>query len=497
MPIDGSIPLQAHAPSAGDTLQNISSLLGIKRQQQVLQTGQYQQQTEQAGAQQAQQDMQERNAATSILQNPQQYGILDENGVIDPAKAIPLIQKAAPKTNGLYVAPIMQGFKAQLEVSKAAQDLNRSMREDANSALSSVATNQKATYGDIVDAADLLKEQNPKSAKFVDAMLSHLNPQEPMEVTKQKLISFGRVILPPSSTVGPQGLATPQTASIDTGASIQPGAVQPQTGAFTPSGSPIKKELPPLTPGVLTDANGRQFRLDPNTNTVAPIGEGTSPKQTSTAPRFVQKTADQEQVTHNIESARQAGDQVGLNSHINDQLLKLSKDTATGPGTETWHHVMGALGAPFGTNASSDYQTIGAYLDRQAAINATAMGLPNTNAGMASSQSLTGNTGYTPKALQTKIILGDALNTAAGQFRKGLDRAVGVGSNQDASKYQAFRSAWAENFDPRIFMVENAIKRGDTEELAILKKDIGPKAMADLKKKSANLRKLENGELPE
>jgi hypothetical protein len=211
----------------------------------------------------------------------------------------------------------------------------------------------------------------------------------------------------------------------------------------------------------------------------------------------VQPTAGQEQVTHNIESARQAGDQVGLNSHINDQLLKLSKDTATGPGTETWHHVMGALGAPFGTNASSDYQTIGAYLDRQAAINATAMGLPNTNAGMASSQSLTGNTGYTPKALQTKVVLGDALNTAAGQFRKGLDRAVGVGSNQDASKYQAFRSAWAENFDPRIFMVENAIKRGDTEELSSLKKDMGPKAMAELKKKSAALRKLESGEMPE
>jgi hypothetical protein len=50
-----------------------------------------------------------------------------------------------------------------------------------------------------------------------------------------------------------------------------------------------------------------------------------------------------------------------------------------------------------GGNQIADYQKIGAYLDRQAAMSATQMGLPETNAGLQTAANLSGTTEYTPE----------------------------------------------------------------------------------------------------
>lgn len=124
------------------------------------------------------------------------------------------------------------------------------------------------------------------------------------------------------------------------------------------------------------------------------------------------------------------------------------------------------------------------------------MGVPNTNAGLAASQSATGTTEYTPAALQEKVKFADALNSGAVAYRQGLDKTVGTGPKPDLSKYQGFRSAWAQNFDPDVFRAEDAQRRGDKAELDSLKQRLGPQGMQTLAQKSANLRKLEQGQIP-
>jgi hypothetical protein len=143
----------------------------------------------------------------------------------------------------------------------------------------------------------------------------------------------------------------------------------------------------------------------------------------------------------------------------------------------------------------ADFQKIGAYLDRQSALAAQQMGLPDTNAGLATAANLTGTTEYAPGALQTKVKLTDALVEGAHQYRKGLDKVVGTGANQDLSKLQQYRAQWADNFDPNVFRVENALRRDDKKELSQIREEVGSRGMAELKSKSENLRKLEAGEL--
>jgi hypothetical protein len=137
------------------------------------------------------------------------------------------------------------------------------------------------------------------------------------------------------------------------------------------------------------------------------------------------------------------------------------------------------------------------------------MGVPNTNAGLAASQSATGTTEYGNKALETKIKYADAMNTASHAYREGIDRSVGFGANPDTAKFQQFQSQWAQNFDPRVYAVDNAMRRKDAPELAKIKREVGTDAsgtysdkrasaaMADLHQKTLNLRSLATtGSLP-
>lgn len=194
-----------------------------------------------------------------------------------------------------------------------------------------------------------------------------------------------------------------------------------------------------------------------------------------------------------LENVRAAGDQAPNNRNINQQLLKLSAETATGPYTVAVQKLAAALGMPSGAR----YQEINAYLDRQAASQATAMGVPHTNAGLAASQTATGTTEYTPQALQEKVKYADALNSGAMAYREGLDKAVGTSGTPNLQKYQAFRSAWARNFDPDIYRAEDAQRRGDNAELNAIRARLGARGMKVLAQKSANLRELENGRIPQ
>jgi hypothetical protein len=257
----------------------------------------------------------------------------------------------------------------------------------------------------------------------------------------------------------------------------------------------------------VTDANGRTFLRNVQTGAISPMGASTAPtpprapraapapSAAPDQPTFVQPVAGQKELESHVADVRKADSDYGLNRHVNDEILRLSADTSTGPGTKAWHSAIGKVAGLGGGDAVADFQKIQAYLDRQAALAATQMGLPETNAGLATAASLTGTTEYAPGALQTKVKLTDAMIEGSHQYRQGLDKVIGTGPNQDLSKLQTFRSQWADNFDPNVFRVENAMRRGDKKELAELKKEVGPQGMSELAEKSANLRKLESGEL--
>lgn len=462
-------------PNPQQAVSTLSGIIGLKQQQQALQTGQYQQATAQAESEQAQQKNTELQKVGALMKSVHDGGYRDKDGNFDNVKFANDVSMVAPTYGQAIASTAVSRGNEIVANQKAKQGLTEDSRGALGNVLTSLATNPQTRRGDVVDAMTRYitdHKDDPNAIRVATAQLALLPPDDGTP-------NFRNVLSNYAGSLTGKTQAAPST--IDTGATIQPGQTMGATGAFTPAGTPIQKTLPPGAMS-MQDAFGRPFLVNPQNATARPVGGA----------GFQQPVADQPAIMAELREARAATSQAGVTRNVNQHLLDLSNETKTGPGTATLQGIAAAIGLPSG----SRYQEITAYLDRQAALQAQVMGVPNTNAGLAAAERATGTTEYTPQALREKVKFFDALNSGAMAYRQGLDKAVGTGATPDLSKYQAFRSAWTRNFDPDVYRAEDAMRRGDKEELASIRKRVSPDGMKTLAVKSANLRALENGEVP-
>lgn len=458
------------------TVNTLSGIIGLRQQQQALQTGQYLQQSAQANAQQDQQKNLELQKLGALMKNVHDGGYRNKDGTLDRQRFADDISTVAPAYGQTVASSVLSQANEVVKNQQAKQDLTDSARSSLGDTLLTLAKDPNAHRGDVIDAYErwmTAHKDDPAAFRVGLAQATYLptNDQDPK--FRETLGKFAATLT---------GKQTTAPSTVDTGGAIQPGQTSGITGEFVPAGAVIPKTLAPgATP--MTDAFGRPFLVNPQNATARPIGGA----------GFQQPVADQAAVMAELREARAATSQGGVTRNVNQHLLDLSNETKTGPGTQTLQGIAAAIGLPSG----SRYQEISAYLDRQAALQAQVMGVPNTNAGLAAAERATGTTEYTPQALREKVKFFDALNSGAMAYRQGLDKAVGTGATPDLTKYQAYRSAWTKNFDPDVYRAEDAIRRGDKEELASLKKRLGDQGMKALAQKSANLRFLENGQIPQ
>jgi hypothetical protein len=520
--MDGITPVaaQIRGPDLQQGLNNYASMLGIQQQRQQLQTGAYNQQVAAAQAAQQEQQVREMRSGAQLLADPVSNGLLDEDG--NPTRdSYSIIQRHMPMTGASHFKDLMEAAHSKVTFNKAASELTDEQRGIVSRRIAGVLGNPRASSTDVVAELDGLESDYAGSpnegaiAKMTAAMRHDIlkmakdNPAGPdgsmAPRVREVLGNKVRGSLTQGELSGPSGVNTPRPGMVDQGGIIQPTVTTPVTGETKPQGMGFGKSLGPGQQ-ILTDGNGRQFVYDQQRGTVTPVGAGGGGGGggAPAAPgkggiRFSQPVPNQKEVVDQIEGARKAGDSYGLNAHVNDRLIDLVKNKSTGPGSETFNAVTGAFGIvnEGASDEASQYQLINAYLDRQAAANADAMGVPHTNAGLETSKSLSGNIGYNQEALLEKIRLTSALNEASNKFRRGLDRAVGLGENPDYGAYQRFRSAWASNYDPRIFQLDDAHRRNDQQAVSQIIKSLKPGESAQLKAKTIALRALEKGQIPD
>ena len=468
-----------------DMLTKLSSLLTVKSQQQAL-AGQA---AEVASAQQSQRQ----RAALAKYDFGKHIG---DDGTVDlnSLTSDPDLRAAA----GDQFLDVISHAATAKEQQLAAKQKLVGLKSDQRNALSDM-------LGPLLSDKDVVEGNDKGKQKVNDAFIQYgklygndvlpvISAYAPgvQKAPPHALAAGLRAIQMQAQSAGQQ-LASQQPNLVSTGASLK--NVNPNAAADAIADVPLS-----VGPGVYTDANGRQFTFDPRTNQMTPVGAGRGAPGPGASPgapgpKFTQPVPGQADIQHDVETTRKADADYGSNRHVNDTILKLSEDTATGPGTAAWHKALGRVTGLAGGNQVADYQTISAMLDRQAAMSAKQMGLPDTNAGLQTAAGLSGTTDYAPEALQTKVKLTDALVEGSHQYRQGLDKVVGTGPNQDLTRYNDFRAQWADNFDPNVFRAENAIRRGDKKELAAIKEEVGSRGMAELKQKSDNLRKLASGQL--
>ena len=494
-----------------NALSQLSGILGIRQQQQQLQTGQYQQQSAQAESEQAT----AKNQALLAAQN------LTKNAINDPSY---FNDDGTPKTDkfqrdltavgGIYVQPYIgqmtDNFTGAVKNRAVIQGLRADQQAQLGERLGAFAADTNAnrkSFKGLLENVRSVVGDDPAARDMIDDALMNAPPKTGKTDAEDSLAlrQYARN-LAVATQAHSAALSAPSTSDYTT---TEGNIGQRQTNVMSPMGTgPVGAEVPQgpaptigqntsQQPAVISGAGVRTLP------SVGGGGGGASDRPSPTAPGYEVAgygRALQDAQAYTTQVRNSDTQNYGVGTHVANVIRQLSKDTATGPGTKTWHTMLagvsGITGAKIG-DAGSDYRLINSYLDRQAAIAQQTMGIPNTNAGMEQAQTLSGTTALPGPALRNKNNLTQALIEGAHQFRQGMDKAAGLGPNPDPQKLNAFKAAWTANFDPNAYRLWTATHSGDKEELDNLQKELGTKGLKELSQKMRNLKALSTtGQLP-
>jgi hypothetical protein len=260
--VNAQVALGVNPPDPQGGLSTLSKIMSLGQQGLAIRGQQSENVMRAAQATEAQQNAKEKMAGAQLLSDPVGNGLVDNDGNPTPG-AQKAIMAAMPTTGAQHYEGILKGATAKVQFNGAINDLRTSERAELASTAGGVAARADGP-GDITTALDNLvasKQGTPEYGNYqtiagtMKTAINHLaetskgsNPKTPgQEPWRQGALKMASSILPPASTVGPQGLATPQGAQVDTGGQVQPGTTAPalQGGAFRPAGAPVQKTLAP------------------------------------------------------------------------------------------------------------------------------------------------------------------------------------------------------------------------------------------------------------
>lgn len=164
------VATQIQPPNPMGGLQAYSTLLGIQQQRQNLQTGQYLQQTEQAGAQRAQMDQQQYQAVGSVIRDPSNY---DENGSMTPEGRTKLRSVAPNLADEAYQQAVKSG-EATTRYKGAMLDLSNAQRQTLTNAVAGVVSNggDAEAVGKTLDKLVEADPQLTEASRRISGLLS-------------------------------------------------------------------------------------------------------------------------------------------------------------------------------------------------------------------------------------------------------------------------------------------------------------------------------------
>jgi hypothetical protein len=232
-------------PDPSQAINTMSGILGLKQQRQALQTGQYQQDTAQATAQMTQQDASNRQAAGAFFKNFDIAKHHGDDGTLDLDSALTSSEFKATGDSAPEIAKNLLAIKnSQLAAKTSLAGLNKDLRGQFSSQVAGLAqdpdvkSGNQTGRGKVLDALEQFGEVGGPDAQRVAGIYGKVLQNTPPEKMAQALQNL-------QLQARSAGEQLPQTASMDTGGQIQPGAVEPGTGAFKAAGPPVKKTLAP------------------------------------------------------------------------------------------------------------------------------------------------------------------------------------------------------------------------------------------------------------
>jgi hypothetical protein len=480
MPIDPSIALGVQT---GSPFQTVASMLNVQNGLQQNRLLQAQTQAANIANQANQANLNERTALRSLVKNPQ---VLDASGNVDPSKYAIMAPQVAPtlggdvskSITGAQTAAItnaetafkLKGSQADRGFQEAAalyqdpriQNLtDQSTSDQVNAAASAVLEAQ-----DRATAAGVPRETMAVlTAPFLNVL--HNNPAMLPQALKNVMVA--------GTARGQQAAAmAPQYTPIQT----QGGTQMVQTNSYAPGGVGNAGQPYPPANQVVSSPGGPVV-TNPATAQARPLTP--APATPPMALRIPSgETSQTEQALQDQRTATQ-GQLADLPARM--EVYRNIIDLASKPGLSTGSFAEGVrnlssrTGYSFFSGNAVDYNALGKYLAQEAARTASAMG-PGTNAGLANAQAAAGSTSYDPTTIKRIAYLSEANAAALPEYDKGLSAAINARMQQQPDTDPVFAKRdfdrqWAANYDPRIYELSNAMRRGDGEQVEEIFRGMG------------------------
>lgn len=239
-PVAGGIT----APNPNQGTQTLSSLMGVAGQaqnlqigQQQLQSGQQQLQVGAGQAQQAQQQMAERQIFQQAMAkgvDPDGNPIKGANGEMDPVATASFANKYMPLTGQGVVQSIIKTQADKIGLNDANRALGQNQRNDMSGIIrSAIGTNDPNAASTGIDQ---YVQQNPSAAPaagFAKSLLGHLSPQMPQAQRDQALQHLAMQFQPSATTANQQ--APSMVTATGPGGGVQ--AINVNPNSATPVGA--------------------------------------------------------------------------------------------------------------------------------------------------------------------------------------------------------------------------------------------------------------------
>src|SRR5882672_12308842 len=282
MPTMEPVAQNINPPDIGKGIRNLSGILGIKQQQQNLQTGLYQQQTAAAQASQEAQTAAQRKALADV--DWTKY--LDENGVTDTDKVAkdPELRRAA---GDQYPAVLEQANKMRLSQTQGKRDylsLNADQLSLYGQVIGGQATDPDVVAGNEAGVQKLIAatdrwgdEAGPDARRLADSRIAGLKKlvgNMPKEKNDTLTLGVRSAQLQANSAAKQLEITKPGGAATQTRAGLQERNVNPY--APQPVGSPVGVPMENVAPpGYVTATSGGPAAVGPGGSDPRVIGPQT------------------------------------------------------------------------------------------------------------------------------------------------------------------------------------------------------------------------------
>ena len=487
--IDAKIPLSYQQPDAFKTL---GSLMDVAKGAQSLQRGGI-------ALEQERGQLEARKRVAEVIQNADFRD--PETGLFDLNRAAPAMLQADPKNYiaGDMIKNLAGANNDLITVKKATLGLADTSRAMLGAAVGAMANDPGISKGKVGSVLDQLEQQAPDTKPIIGVWRKHLGglADDPKALREAVMMARSQV-MPPTAQIESQ---TPGGLPFNTGqvsGVINTKPTAGETGVVP--GTMTQNVVPPTgAEQVGTDALGNPVRVVRDARgviTLEPMNtRGGSAPQGASTPMFSFPPGESPKTKEALEGERQTAlqalSQAPVMRETNRGILReIDQVIATGKAGPFIQGLASRAGVAFETaeQKSAAYDVLGKYLERNAIAAAQGMG-PHTNAGLEAQIKANGSVEYSPTALKKITKLNDALVSGVEAYQPGLEKAITGSPNQIFAKRQ-FDQAWAQNFDPRIMMLSNAVKAGDRREIEDLTRGMSAAEKAELARKAKAIEAL-------